>query len=39
MKRSGYQRFYRYHCYIWRVFWPSVIIHATLALLFLGWPG
>lgn len=39
MKYPVYQRFYKYHCYVWRVFWPSVIIHATLALIFFGWPG
>lgn len=39
MKHQGYQRFYKYHCYIWRVFWPSVMIHAILAIIFFGWPG
>jgi hypothetical protein len=39
MKYRGYQRFYKYHCYIWRVFWPSVMVHAVLALVFFGWPG
>jgi hypothetical protein len=38
MKYQGYQRFYKYHCYIWRVFWPSVMIHAILAILVVGWP-
>ncbi len=38
MKHHGYQRFYKYRCYVWRVFWPSVIVHATLALIFFGWP-
>jgi len=33
-----YQRVYRYHCYIWLIFWTSVIIHAVFALLFYGWP-
>ena len=37
MKYKGYQRFYKYHCYIWRVFWPSVMIHAILAVIFFGW--
>jgi hypothetical protein len=39
MKYKGYQRFYKYHCYIWRVFWPSVMIHAVLAIIIFGWPG
>jgi hypothetical protein len=36
MKYQPYQRFYKYHCYIWKVFWPSVIIHALLAIIFIG---
>jgi len=39
MKYRPYQRFYRYHCYLWKVIWPSVVIHAFLAIMFLGWPG
>ncbi|MAH39428.1 MAG: hypothetical protein CL873_02700 [Dehalococcoidales bacterium] len=39
MKYRSYQRFYQYHCYIWRVFWASVIIHASLAIIFFGWPS
>ena len=38
MKHQAYKSFYKYHCYIWRVFWPSVMIHATLAVIFFGWP-
>ena len=38
MKYSAYKRFYKYHCYIWWVFWPSVVIHAGLALVFFGVP-
>ncbi len=38
MKYRAYQRFYKYHCYIWRVFWSSVITHAILAILYLGVP-
>ena len=39
MNYSPYNRFFKYHCYIWRVFWPSVIVHAFLAIMFFGWPG
>ena len=39
MKYRGYQRFMKYHCYIWSVFWPSVVVHAVLALIFFGWPS
>jgi hypothetical protein len=36
MKHKKYQRFYKYHCYFWRVFWPSVIVHAIFAIGFFG---
>lgn len=39
MKYAPYKTFYGYHCYIWRVFWPSVIVHAFLAVIYFGWPG
>ncbi len=39
MKYQWYQRFFRYHCYIWLAFWPSVAAHAVLVILFLGWPA
>ncbi|HEY82688.1 MAG TPA: hypothetical protein G4O01_05300 [Dehalococcoidia bacterium] len=38
MRYHSYQSFYQYHCYIWRAFWASVIIHASLALV-VFWPG
>jgi hypothetical protein len=38
MKHSAYKNFYKYHCYIWWVFWPSVVIHAFLAIAFFGIP-
>ncbi len=38
MKYQKYKRFYGYHCYIWRVFWPSVIVHAIFAIIFVGVP-
>jgi hypothetical protein len=39
MKYRSFQRFYRYHCYLWWILWPSVIVHAVLAFLFFGYPG
>ena len=39
MRYAAYRRFFSYHCYIWRVFWPSVMVHALLAVLALGWPA
>jgi hypothetical protein len=38
LKNPGYQRFYKLHCHIWKVFWPSVMIHAVLAIILFGWP-
>jgi hypothetical protein len=38
MKYSAYQRFFSYHCYIWWVLWPSVVVHAVLAIAFFGVP-
>lgn len=39
MKYAFYQRYYRFHCYIWWVFWISVMAHATLAIIFLRAPS
>ncbi len=39
MKHPAYQRFFKLHCHIWKVFWSSVIIHASLALAIIGWPA
>jgi hypothetical protein len=38
MKHKWYQNYFRYHCYIWWIFWASVIVHAILAIKYLGWP-
>lgn len=38
MKYSAYKRFYKYHCRIWGVFWPSVVVHAIFAIALLGVP-
>ena len=38
MQYTAYNRFYRYHCYIWWIFWTSVIIHAAFAIGLLGIP-
>jgi hypothetical protein len=27
-----YKSFFKYHCHVWKVFWPSVMIHAALAI-------
>jgi hypothetical protein len=38
MKFATYKRFYQYHCYLWWILWPSVIIHAVIAFLYFGSP-
>jgi hypothetical protein len=38
MKRPWFQRFFKFHCWLWWIFWLSVVIHAILALIYLGWP-
>ena len=38
MRYSIYKSFFRYHCYIWWIFWVSVIVHAVFALALLGVP-
>lgn len=38
MKQHWYQKFFKLHCYIWWVFWGSVIVHAIFAIVYFGWP-
>lgn len=38
MKMRWYKRFFGRHCYLWAVLWPSLTVHAFLAIMFLGWP-
>jgi hypothetical protein len=38
MKYSAYKQLFKYHCYVWWVFWISVMIHAVFALSFFGIP-
>jgi len=38
MKIPWYKRFFGKHCYLWPVLWTSVVIHAFLAIMFMGWP-
>ena len=39
MQKPPYKSFYKWHCHLWKVFWPSVLVHTILALTFFGWPG
>jgi hypothetical protein len=32
MTHPWYKTFFKYHCYVWWVFWTSVIIHVSLAI-------
>lgn len=38
MKHASYARFFKIHCYLWWIFWPSVVIHAIIAIGFFGTP-
>ena len=38
MKYAFYRRIYGYHCYIWWVFWGSVMVHAVFAIGSIGFP-
>ncbi|HLC80534.1 MAG TPA: hypothetical protein VJG31_02070 [Candidatus Nanoarchaeia archaeon] len=33
-----YQKFYSYHCWYWKIFFVSVLLHVTLALIVYGIP-
>jgi len=37
-KHAWYKRYFRWHCYIWYVFVPSLIIHAIFAIRVMGFP-
>jgi len=39
MQKLWYKSFFKWHCHIWKIFWPSVILHAVLALTVFGWPA
>jgi hypothetical protein len=38
MQHAFYKHFYRFHVYLWWIFWISVIVHAVFAINFMGWP-
>ncbi|OGN99049.1 MAG: hypothetical protein A2Y58_00445 [Chloroflexi bacterium RBG_13_51_52] len=38
MKYRWYQKYFKLHCYIWWIFWLSVIVHAIFAIVYIGWP-
>jgi hypothetical protein len=39
MKYPAYQKFFKFHCSLWWVLIPSVIIHAVFAIGFFGIPS
>jgi hypothetical protein len=39
MKYKWYQKYFKWHCYIWWIFWISVAVHAIIGLVYIGWPG
>ncbi len=38
MKYAVYKHFFKLHCYLWWIFWPSVLVHAGVAIVFIGVP-
>jgi len=38
MNHEKYKRFFKTHCNIWWVFWVLVIVHATIAIVYLVSP-
>jgi len=38
MKLSFYKNFYKYHAWLWGIFWVSVIVHVIFAVNLMGWP-
>ncbi|HEX7476071.1 MAG TPA: hypothetical protein VF318_08920 [Dehalococcoidales bacterium] len=37
-KLAWFKRFFKWHCYLWYVLLPSIIIHAIFALKLIGIP-
>lgn len=38
MQHNWYKKFYRFHGYIWLIFWVSVTVHVIFAIGLMGWP-
>jgi hypothetical protein len=38
MQNSFYKKFYKYHAYLWWIFWVSIIVHAIFAINLMGVP-
>jgi hypothetical protein len=37
-KHSWFKRYFRWHCYVWYIFIPSLLIHAIMAVWLVGFP-
>jgi len=38
MQKPCYQKIFKWHCFVWWVFWISVIVHAVFAIGFYSIP-
>jgi hypothetical protein len=38
MKAAAFMRFYKFHCWLWPVFWLALIAHLVFAISYIGWP-
>jgi hypothetical protein len=38
MSYRPFQNFYKIHCYLWTIFWISVIVHMVFAIALIGIP-
>lgn len=38
MKHEWYKKFYNFHCWFWRIFFASVLLHVIVAFLLFGNP-
>jgi hypothetical protein len=37
-KHAWFKKFFRWHCYLWFILLPSLVLHAVLAIRLLGVP-
>ncbi len=39
MRHEWYKKFFNFHCWFWRIFFVSVLLHVLLAFLLFGIPA
>lgn len=39
MTHRRFKQFFSFHCYLWYIFWPSVVVHAIFAISYFGVPA